>query len=176
MQRIELNFAARRPAAGLVRWLWLVPGLVSLAGAATWERWYWQPLQAGREMELRAAQGAAGTADTAAKIDVTQLAAEWRQAAAVAEQLNRPWERLFASLEAEAGRPVAILLLEPDAGKGQLVLTAEARDFEAMLAYYRRLQQQEALSAVVLQTHQVNRQAAEKPVRFRITAQWVLQP
>jgi Tfp pilus assembly protein PilN len=104
--------------------------------------------------------------------DERQLAVHWQRSARVARELAAPWARLFAVLETAADQPVALLSIEPDAVRGELVLTGEARDQEALLAYYRYLQGQAVLSAVVLQAHQVNRQDRQKPVRFRVSARW----
>ena len=51
-------------------------------------------------------------------------------------------------------------------------LTGEARDFDVLMNYFRHLQEQPVLTEVVLQTHQINRQDRDKPVRFRIAAHW----
>ncbi|MFZ4538057.1 hypothetical protein [Propionivibrio sp.] len=175
MQRIDLNFATKHQPAGVAAWLLLLLGIAALAAVIAWDRLYWQPLVASGEKQLRASQSALQALQPAAlKIDDSQLAAEWGRAIAVAGELNLPWEKLFSTFEAEAERPVAILTLEPDAGKRELVLTAEARNFEAMLAYYRMLKQKENLSAVVLHAHQVNQKDSEKPIRFRITAKWAV--
>jgi len=175
MQRIDLDFANARRPAGAGCWLLLVLGISALAAVTAWDHLYWKPLIAADGKRLHSAQLALEARHPASlKIQGTQLAAEWGRAMAIARELNLPWEKLFATFETQAERPVAILSLEPDVVKGELVLTAEARNFEEMLAYYRMLQQQENLSAVVLHTHQVNQQDQEKPIRFRITAKWVV--
>lgn len=175
MQPTYLDFANDRRPAGAGRWLFLLLGIVALAAVISWDRLYWQPLLVAGELRLHSLQKAADARRPAAlKIDDKQLAAEWNRAIVVAGELNLPWEKLFATFEAEAERPVALLSLEPDVVKRELVLTAEAKNFEEMLAYYRMLQRQENLSAVVLHTHQINQQDREKPVRFRITAKWAV--
>ena len=102
-----------------------------------------------------------------------QLAAEWRQTSAVAGALNQPWESLFSMLEAAApAGQVAMLTLEPNAALRELALTAEAKNFKAMLDFYRLLGRHADWSEVVLHSHQINQQDNEKPIRFRITAKW----
>jgi len=172
MHYTDLDFARRRPA-GPARWGLLAFGLASLVALAAGEYAYWQPQFAANAERLHALREALATRHPAtARIEGTQLLGEWNRAMDVAQELNLPWEKLFAVFEAEAERPVALLSFEPDVVKRELVLTGEARDFDAMLAYYRMLQQRENLAAVTLHTHQVNQQDRDKPVRFRITAQW----
>ena len=175
MKRIDLDFASTPRPAGPARWLSLIVGVVCLSAVTGWNHLYWQPRIAAEADHLQSMQTTLEARRPAAlKIEDAQLAAEWARAMSVAGELNLPWEKLFATFEAEAERPVALLSLEPDVVKGELILTAEAKNFEEMLAYYRMLQQQDNLSAVVLHTHQVNQQDQEKPIRFRITAKWVV--
>lgn len=172
MQRIEVDFSARRPPP-ITGWLLLLVGILTLVAVLAFDRLFWPPRIAADEARLRQAQAAlAQRRPATAKGGDPQRSAEWSRASAVAEELNRPWERLFAVFEGEAERPVALLSFEPDVVKGELVLSAEARDFDAMLAYYRALQRQDVLSDVVLHAHRVNRQDTEQPVRFRISAKW----
>lgn len=173
MPRLDINFAKHRPPAGRLSWLGLLLGLGALGAALGWQHLYWQPRLKAAESQLQATRAALAARQPAAlKIDDLQLAAEWNRAIAVAGKLNMPWDQLFATFEGEAQRQVGILSLEPDVTKGELILTAEAKNFDEMLAYYRMLQSQENLSAVILHTHQVNQQDREKPIRFRITAKW----
>ena len=177
MSRIYLDFANSRRPAGATQWLLFLLGIVAIAATIGWNRLYWQPRIEAGEKQLNSVKTAlASRQPPTLKIEDAQLAAEWNRAIVIARELNLPWEKLFATFETEAERPVGILSLEPDVSKGELVLTAEARNFEEMLAYYRMLQQQENLSAVVLHTHQVNQQDREKPIRFRITAKWGVNP
>ncbi|HOE40395.1 MAG TPA: hypothetical protein PLB25_01985 [Rhodoferax sp.] len=173
MRRIDLNFSSRAQPAGAARWVGLLLGIVALVGVMAWDRLYWQPLIATNEKQLRSLQMAlAARQPVVPKMDDVQLAAEWGQALAVAGTLNLPWEKLFATLEGQSVGQVALLSLEPDAVRRELVLTAEGRSLKAMLGFYKMLQQQGDLSAVVLHSHQVNQQDSEKPVRFHITAKW----
>jgi len=67
---------------------------------------------------------------------------------------------------------VALLSIEPDATKGHVVLVAEARSLDAMLHFVADMQKSPDFSEVVLQSHTVNRNVPEKPVRFRLSATW----
>ena len=174
MRRIHLDFVGMQRPAGMSGWLLLLFGLAGALAVVVWDQWHWQPLNAVGAEKLRSLQAAIDARRaTVPKMDDARLVAEWTRAIAVADELNIPWEKLFATLEAESQRPVAILSLDPDAQKREIILTGEAKNFEEMLGYYRLLQQQEIFSGLVLHTHQVNHQDREKPIRFRVTANWM---
>jgi Tfp pilus assembly protein PilN len=173
MRPIHLDFIQARRPVGLGGWAMLLVGIAAIAAVVAVDILDWQPRAAAREEQLQALQTAIqARRPVVAKLDDKQLAGEWSKAMAVSSALNLPWEKLFATFEAEAERPVAVLALEPDAVKRELVVNGEARNFEAMLGYYRMLQDQPIFSDVVLHTHQVNQQDREKPIRFRVTASW----
>lgn len=65
-----------------------------------------------------------------------------------------------------------MLAIDPDAAQGRIRITAEARRHEAMLAYLQRLGQGAVLRDAVLIEHRVQRQLAERPVRFSLSATW----
>ena len=158
MQRIHLDFVSKRRPSRWSDWMFLLFGLASVVALIAWDQWHWQPLDAASEARLRAFQAsiAARQGVTAPKLEEAQLISEWSRAISVATELNLPWDKLFATFEAEANRPVAILSLEPDAVKHECVITGEAKNFEEMLAYYRMLQQKEIFSDLALHTHQIN--------------------
>jgi hypothetical protein len=58
-------------------------------------------------------------------------------------------------LEAMPQDDVALLGLTPDARKGQVRISAEARNLEAMLQYHQRLEASDELSDVSLLNHEV---------------------
>ncbi|MGH8389215.1 MAG: PilN domain-containing protein [Pseudomonas sp.] len=115
--------------------------------------------------------------DTGTKVSLTpaetreqaQNLAEMRK---VSQQLRRPWERLFATLEAMPRENVALLTLTPDARKGQVRISAEARDLEAMLDFHQRLEATDELSDVSLLSHEIVTNVPEQPVRFNLSATW----
>ncbi|AQZ95512.1 pilus assembly protein [Halopseudomonas phragmitis] len=92
----------------------------------------------------------------------------------VSAQMNRPWERLFVTLETLPMEDIGLLGLATDARKGQLRIQAEARDLEAMLAFHRRLEEGEALSDVYLLNHEVLERNPGRPVRFSLLLTWRL--
>ncbi|MDI3391549.1 pilus assembly protein [Pseudomonas sp. V98_8] len=117
------------------------------------------------------------TGDTGAKVNLTpaetreqaQNLAEMRK---VSQQLRRPWERLFATLEAMPRDNIALLTLTPDARKGQVRISAEARDLDAMLDFHRRLEACDELSDVSLLSHEIVANVPEHPVQFNLSATW----
>jgi len=92
-------------------------------------------------------------------------------AAAVARELQVPWATLLGSLEAVAGRDVALLVVEPSAARQTVRITAEARSSGAMLDYLDALRAQ-GLADVALVSHQVQAQAPGTPWRFQAQARW----
>lgn len=117
------------------------------------------------------------TGDNGSKLSLTpaetreqaQNLAEMRK---VSQQLRRPWEQLFATLEAMPRDNIALLTLTPDARKGQLRISAEARDLDAMLDFHRRLEASDELSDVSLLSHEIVANVPEHPVQFNLSATW----
>lgn len=117
------------------------------------------------------------TGDTGTKVVLTpaetreqaQNLAEMRK---VSQQLRRPWERLFATLEAMPRDDIALLTLTPDARKGQVRISAEAKDLDAMLEFHRRLEATDELSDVSLLSHEIVANVPEHPVLFNLSATW----
>ena len=178
MDEIHLDFLHPQRRNGALAWLLLGFGLAAVLAALGWNRLIQMPDLAMHATELHGLNSALAERrpPVASNSNEKQLAQEWVRAINVAGELNQPWDDLFEALEKNAKRPVALLKLESDAAKQDLSLTAEARNFEAMLAYYRYLQSQHMLRAVVLHAHQVNQQDRERPINFQITAKWVSRP
>lgn len=95
-------------------------------------------------------------------------------AKAVIDRLALPWGELLGALEEAADEDVALLQLSPDPDKRQVKLLAEAKNLAAMLLYHKLLEQSEVLTEVALVNHDIQEQDPDKPVRFNITAQWLL--
>jgi hypothetical protein len=105
--------------------------------------------------------------------DLQKIALEMKRANEVAYQLKVPWNDLFASVESASTPNVALLSIESDTGKRQVKITGEAKDIGAMLDYLRFLVSQPKLGSVYLQSHQVQQQDPQHPVRFVMGADWV---
>jgi hypothetical protein len=110
----------------------------------------------------------------APSVDPQAVALEVKRASDVAVQLKLPWSELFAAIEAASTPDVALLSIESETGKRQVSIGAEARDLEAMLGYVRVLSGTPAFANVHLQSHRLQEQDPQKPVRFVIAADWAL--
>lgn len=173
MADLHLDFIQPHRPAAKAGWVALAFGVLALAVAVAWQVRYVAPGVTVAEQEARRLQMELATREPAAlKLDDTQLAAEWQKAIAINQRLGTPWQKLFAMLESYVDQPVALLSIDPDLGKKDLLLTGEARNLEALLDYVRFLKRQSMLADVTLQSHQVNKQDRDKPVRFRISATW----
>lgn len=171
MRALTLDFRRNELPHGWINVALLVAGIAA-AGLAGWSAW--RISADGRALDARLASLSNKPdrkSTQRAGADAQQFDRESRVLANVAVELNTPWNPLFRALE-EAPQKIALLSIEPDAHKRELILTGEAKDFKEMLDYVRYLQGQTMLSGISLQTHQINQQDRDKPVRFRITAVW----
>lgn len=174
MLPLTLDFRRNERPHGWINGALLVAGVLA-AGYAGWSAWQFSA--DGRSLDARLASLSKKPQQKAAPIagvEAQQFERESRVLANVAIELNTPWNPLFRALEA-APQKIALLSIEPDAHKRELILTGEAKDFKEMLDYVRYLQGQAMLSGIALQTHQINQQDRDKPVRFRITAGWTVR-
>ena len=173
MRRLDLEFQPRH--SGPTAWALLALGGAVLAllvlaqqhlvneQVALEDRVHQLELKLGRRPATAAPQSSAV---------IRQQAERLAQMRSVSLQLQRPWQQLFAMLEAMPQEDVALLSLTPDARKGQVRISAEARNLEAMLQYHQRLERSEQLSDVSLLNHEVLGGQAEHPVRFNLIATW----
>lgn len=103
----------------------------------------------------------------------TQLSVGKKQALAAAIQiLNLPWRDLLDTVERGTPKNIALLSLEPDAGKNTLLVVAESANSEAMLDYVSQLKAQELFEDVRLVMHEISKQDPFAPYRFQIEARW----
>jgi len=173
MRRLELDFQPRRTA--LAAWVLVGLGASLLAGAIVLTQGFDQQ-QAALDHQLEAFERQLGkrpehtsTLTPAQSREQTEKLAQMRS---VSQQLQRPWERLFNMLEALPQDDVALLTLTPDARKGQVRISAEARDLEAMLTFHKRLEASGELRDVSLLNHEIMAKQAEHPVQFNLSATW----
>lgn len=104
--------------------------------------------------------------------EISDMAQEVKHANEVLNQITLPWEKLFQAVEWSSGRDVALLTIEPDAEKHVVKISGEAKNIPAVLSYLKHLAEQEIFESVYLQSHQVQEQNPEKPVRFALVAAW----
>lgn len=101
-----------------------------------------------------------------------ELAQEVSNANEVLRQLSVPWETLFQAVESSGSGKVTLLALEPDVEKHQVKINGETKNFKALTNYITQLQGQAVFGSVYLQSHQVQQQDPDKPVRFSLLATW----
>lgn len=108
-----------------------------------------------------------------AREDLAARESEVRQANQVLEDLGRPWGALFSHIESAASADVALLSLQSDPSGHDVRMSGEARDFAALSAYVRRLDETPGLADVHLLEHAENTHDPRRPIAFRLTARWV---
>ncbi len=97
------------------------------------------------------------------------------ETAAVERELGVPWTRLLAELEAasrDSASSVALLRVEPDAGRQLVRIVAEVRALPDALAYLRRLQKSAVLRHPMLESHERRKDDPEHPLRIQLSAEW----
>lgn len=174
MRALTLDFQPRR-RSGPLGWSLLVAGVV-LAVACFLAQQHLDDQASQQQGHLQHAQreltGDSGSKAGLSPAETREQAQNLAEMRKVSQQLRRPWERLFAMLESLPREDIALLTLTPDARKGQVRISAEARDLEAMLAFHQRLEASDELSDVSLLSHEIVANVAEHPVQFNLSATW----
>ncbi|HSY04901.1 MAG TPA: hypothetical protein VK803_03075 [Steroidobacteraceae bacterium] len=168
---IQLDFSGARPALSLAGGLLLAVGLVA-AGAVLLEYHNITQHRAGLEVRLAAIARADALAAPAETPADARIAVSVQQAAT---DLSTPWTLLLAELEQaskDSQGEVALLGVEPDHGKHNVRVSAEARTLKLALAYVERLQASRSLSYPMLDRHEIRADDAQHPVRFELTGEW----
>lgn len=169
MRALTLNFE-RRPAGPRLGWGLLALGALLAALAIV--------AQATITAELERSQAAAVPRPQARRPapvlpeGVASEADAIAGARAVVGHLAGPGEKPFVTLEAIAQPDVALLALTRDTRTRSLRILAEARSFDAMLAYLRVLEQSRAFTQVALVEHEIQERDPQRPLRFSLAAAW----
>lgn len=87
--------------------------------------------------------------------------------------LTLPWDALFRMIEAIKHKNIALLELNPNNKKRQVVIRGEAKNLRSVFSYIRVLDASALLNNVYLQTHSVDNNNPDKPVVFTIHGSWV---
>lgn len=82
-----------------------------------------------------------------------------------------PWGPLFQGFELAKTPQIALVTMAPDVKKGQVRVEGEARSFEDVIVFLKRLQQQPILRDVVLVSHEI-REDEPDTVHFALEAAW----
>jgi Tfp pilus assembly protein PilN len=104
--------------------------------------------------------------------DDKQLSEQVARANIVLAALNLPWDAMFAELESVAEENVALLSIQPDAAGKHIRLAGEARRYEDVLAYVKRLERTVGFANVFLLGHEGR---DEGGVSFNLGADWAGQ-
>lgn len=153
----------------------LLLAVAALALAATYyngtneQIGYWEA-KAGQVLRSSARQA------TGSQRELKDTAQEIKHANEVLNQITLPWDKLFQALEWSSGKDVALLAMEPDAEKHEVKISGEAKNIPAVMSYLRHLSEQPIFTSVYLQSHQVQQQSPEQPVRFALIATWKMTP
>ncbi|MFZ5530325.1 MAG: hypothetical protein ACOY4U_04655 [Pseudomonadota bacterium] len=165
------------PWAGAIL-LALALAMLALVGGRyyelTGETAYWEAI--GERVEHTAQRRTVAAHAPLADHEARDVALEIKHANEVLRKLTLPWESLFRSVEAAAGRDVTLLAMEPDMEKRVVKISGEAKNISAVFNYIQHLGEQEEFGSVYLQSHQVQHQDPEQPVRFALSAAWRAAP
>jgi len=174
MRALDLDF---RRESLQSRWAGIALLVAGVAGAMAAGAHHVQLADEFAQLEASVRQsGAAARRQVAANPangDLRKVALEVKRAGEVAVQLRLPWDDLFANVESANTADVALLSIESDTGKRALKITGEAKDLVSMLNYVRVLAGQPKLTNVYLQSHHLQQQDPQHPVRFALGANWV---
>lgn len=171
---VRLDFAARRRRRDATGIVLLAAGVLStVAMLASYQRARTEAegLELRRDA-LASAPSAAGDLGNAGPRVIDD-------ANAVIAELATPWATLLRELEAanaDSGRTIALLAIEPDREHRKVRIFAESRTLPAALAYAERLQKSTALRFPLLESHEVQVKDQYRPVRFQIAADWSVPP
>jgi len=171
----SLYFDLVAPSRGRwhLRWALALLGAVGLLGTLAQWRLVTTPQLLAQRQLVQEQRARMGSEQPVARMKPAEMTQAWQRAQAVSQQLQLPWSRFFLSLgQTSTQSQVALISIEPDAQKGQLVVLAEARNMGAMLKFVSALQDSAGFSGVTLQSHLINRALPEKPIRFRLNAKW----
>jgi len=130
------------------------------------DRW---EAKAGQIERVSQRQLLVSRSDARAPVDIVL---EVRHANEVLRQLSLPWDGLFQAVESAGSKDVSLLALEPDMEKRLVKISGEAKNIAAMLNYIQQLEKCNVFGTVYLQSHQVQQQDPDKPVRFALLAVW----
>jgi Tfp pilus assembly protein PilN len=111
---------------------------------------------------------------TTTEKDSEQVALEIKQANSIILELSLPWKELFDAFESSLHSDIAVLAIEPDAQKGLVRISGEAKSLDSLPGYIAYLQKISLFKDVALLNHQIQEQDPQRPVRFMLQATWSL--
>jgi hypothetical protein len=167
--RLAVDFVAPPAPAGFGRVLLVLSVFALLIGGAhlgvSWRAYRQERAEFASVLQRGSPPVSEGSRRTAA------TAAGLQSAGTVARGLTAPWPELQRSIETIRNKDVALQIVEAVAARQSVRITADARNFEAMLDYLEQLRAR-TLTEVVLTSHQVQLQQPGTPIRFQVQARW----
>ncbi|MDI1361096.1 hypothetical protein [Methylotenera sp.] len=85
-----------------------------------------------------------------------------------------PWGELLQGIEKSDMQDIALLSLEPNSKKQLVSIVGEAKNLQVALDYIQKLEAQPMLDKVYLQKYNIDEAHPFKPVKFTLSAQWLL--
>ena len=173
MYALTLDF---RRSADTTKWAGIALLVVALAAAVAAGGEYLDLADQLAAAKASVREAAAGTRKKPSAAVVSAepqvLAAEIKHANEILRQLTLPWGELFVSAESTLTPEVALLAIESEADKRRVKISGEAKNLESILGYLRYLEARPSLVDVYLQSHELQKQDKEQPVRFVVNAEW----
>lgn len=168
MARLDFDFHARasRPSR------WAVALLLVGAGALIWTLTAWQQARvtvAGQAMRLAAYESTPAVADRrpATRGEDATLKSQTE----IAAQLRFSWQPAFEALDNAHTPAIALVSLDANQAKAQLKLVAEAKQLADAIAFLNALDTQPGIARAELLQHELQKDAAQKPVRFTVVVE-----
>lgn len=170
MRALKLDYRRHTPWLQWAGWA----ALLLAALVAGWQGWHYRQLAHAVDARQAEVDRLAGALDPARRVRGApqHVEAEMRRARDVLRSLSLPWAALFTAVESATDKEVALLGIEPEPERRQVRIIGEAKTYLAVLEYVRRLEDSAPLAGVHLQSHQVQAQDPERPVRFVLGAAW----
>ena len=178
-QKLDLDFISQPFFADKhIHWLGLMVLLFSFVAATFTWRSYQNQQNTYLENSLLLKQYKQQSAptklpDKAVKQSIP--ADELKQVQESVNALTAPWNELLLAIEHSKMNNIALLNLEPNYKKQQVLLTGQAKNLAIVLQYIKQLEQQPMLSQVYLQKHSIDAVNPANPVNFSVFAKWELQ-
>ncbi|QVN19711.1 hypothetical protein [Burkholderia pyrrocinia] len=172
MPKLDIDFCRRRARTGTSGVILLGVAVLLWAACGAW-LWHAYAENDRARANVEAAQHRTLALRHVAKPPPTPAArlAE-KQSQAVLRELTVPWQTLFSLVEDYPDHDVALIGIDQNPAQGQIRITAEAKNPDAMIAYLKYLQTSVVLREATLNGHLVEDNVPGKPVRFQITAVW----
>jgi len=174
VNRMELDFVPQTSRRMVIGWLLLAFALVLLGLELFYLENSLQPETDRLTAQINSQSQALRPTRVVQRFKKEDLEAMVRAQKDVSTALYLPWPDLFQFMDRASSKNLGLLSLEPDTAKGQLIVTAEARNSDAMLGFYHNMSASPMFRDVSLQSHTVNDTDPDHPIRFRLRAQWVI--